>query len=321
MENAIQEDYGAGKIRLSSSKKQLGKEIANHKYLYLLVLPTIIFYVIFAYVPMYGVVLAFKDFNYSLGILGSPWNHFQNFRDVLSNPDFVSAFRNTLFISFGRLIIEFPIPIILALLLNEMFNGKLRKVYQTVFTFPHFISWVVLSGIVTTILSDQGLLNELLHVFGFGKNNVLTEGGSFTALLFISNIWKEAGWSSIIYLAAIAGINPELYEAASIDGAGKLQQVKSITWPALKATAGILLILAVGGIMNGGFDQIFNLYNSAVYNRADILDTFVYRSAFTDATGFGFSTTVGLLKSVINCLLLFSANFVVTHVFKEEGLY
>ncbi|ASA26438.1 protein lplB [Paenibacillus donghaensis] len=308
-------------MKLRRLKKPLGKEIVKHKYLYLLVLPTIIFFVVFAYVPMYGVILAFKDFDYSLGIFGSPWNDFQNFRDVLGNPDFVNAFKNTLFISFGRLIIEFPVPIVLALLLNEMFNGKLRKVYQTVFTFPHFISWVVLSGIVTTILSDQGLLNELLQVFGFGKNNVLTEGNSFTALLFISNIWKEAGWSSIIYLAAIAGINPELYEAASIDGAGRFQQIKSITWPALKGTAAILLILAVGGIMNGGFDQIFNLYNSAVYNRADILDTFVYRSAFTDATGFGFSTTVGLLKSVINCLLLFSANFVVTHVFKEEGLY
>ena len=206
-------------------------------------------------------------------------------------------------------------------MLNEMRHRRLKRIYQTVFTFPHFISWVVLSGIITSILNDQGVLNQILQLFGWEKNTILIHNGSFLALLFTSNIWKEAGWSSIIYLAAIAGINPELYEAAAIDGANRYQQMKAITWPVIRNTAAILLILAVGGIMNGGFDQIFNLYNPAVYERSDILDTFVYRSAFVDATGFGFSTTVGLLKSVINCLLLFGANFVVKHVMKEEGLY
>jgi putative aldouronate transport system permease protein len=196
-----------------------------------------------------------------------------------------------------------------------------KRIFQTVFTFPHFISWVVLSGIITNILNDQGVLNQILVLFGFEKNSILLHNGSFLGLLFTSNIWKEAGWSSIIYLAAIAGINPELYEAASIDGANRYQQMKAITWPVLRNTAAIMLILAVGGIMNGGFDQIFNLYNPAVYERSDILDTFVYRSAFVDSTGFGYSTTVGLLKSAINCLLLFGANFVVKRVFKEEGLY
>jgi putative aldouronate transport system permease protein len=286
-----------------------------------MLLPTVLFYLIFAYVPMYGVTLAFKDFNYSLGIMGSPWNGLQNFKEVLRNPDFMNAFKNTLFISFGRLIFEFPMPILLAILLNEMRNGRMKRIFQTVFTFPHFISWVVLSGIVTSLLSDQGIVNQLLQLMGMGKNTLLTNNESFLGLLFASNIWKEVGWSAIIYLAAIAGINPELYEAAAIDGANRFQQLKAITWPVLRVTAAILLILAVGGIMNGGFDQIFNLYNPAVYQRSDILDTFVYRSAFTDATGFGFSTTVGLLKSVINCLLLFFANFVVKHVLKEEGLY
>jgi putative aldouronate transport system permease protein len=286
-----------------------------------MVFPTVLFFLIFAYVPMYGVILAFKDFNYSLGIMNSPWNHFQNFRDVLGDPNFIHAFNNTLLISFGRLLIEFPIPILLAIMLNEMRNARLKRIYQTVFTFPHFISWVVLSGIITSILSDQGILNQILQLFGWGKNTILINNDSFLALLFTSNIWKEAGWSSIIYLAAIAGINPELYEAAAIDGANRYQQMKAVTWPVLRNTAAILLILAVGGIMNGGFDQIFNLYNPAVYDRSDILDTYVYRSAFVDSTGFGYSTTVGLLKSVINCLLLFGANFVVKHVMKEEGLY
>ncbi len=320
MQNTVSQTKYSKRLRLEA-KHRRWQEVIKHKYFYLMVFPTVLFFLIFAYVPMYGVILAFKDFNYSLGIMKSPWNNFQSFRDVLSNSDFIQAFNNTLLISFGRLIIEFPIPILLAIMLNEMRHSGLKRIYQTVFTFPHFISWVVLSGIITSILSDQGVLNQILQLFGWEKNTILVQNGSFLALLFTSNIWKEVGWSSIIYLAAIAGINPELYEAAAIDGANRFQQMKAITWPVIRNTAAILIILAVGGIMNGGFDQIFNLYNPAVYERSDILDTFVYRSAFVDSTGFGFSTTVGLLKSVINCVLLFGANFVVKHVMKEEGLY
>ncbi|WP_372661848.1 ABC transporter permease [Cohnella sp.] len=307
-------------LPIQQSRSHLWKEIANHKYLYVLVVPTILFYLFFTYVPMYGIVLAFKEFDYSKGIVGSPWIGFQNFADVFANPDFSVAFRNTILISFGRLIIEFPAPIILALLLNEISKGRLTRIIQTVFTFPHFISWVVISGIVVGIFSSQGLYNQILFLFGLENQSVLTNGPGFTAVLFLSNIWKEAGWSAILYLAAIAGINPEIYEAAAVDGANRFQQMKAITWPVVKSTAAILLILAVGNIMNGGFDQIFNLYNPAVYNYSDILDTLVYRSAFEDATGFGFSTTVGLLKSVINCALLFAANYFIKTVAKEEGL-
>lgn len=302
------------------SRSRVWKEIAKHKYLYILVIPTILFYLLFTYVPMYGVVLAFKEFDYSKGILGSPWIGFENFRNVFENPDFIKAFRNTVLISFGRLLIEFPAPIILALLLNEVSQGRLKRVIQTIFTFPHFISWVVISGIIVSIFSSQGLYNQLLSVFGMESRSVLTDGPSFTAVLFLSNIWKEAGWSAILYMAAIAGINPELYEAAAVDGANRFQQMRAITWPVVKSTAAILLILAVGNVMNGGFDQIFNLYNAAVYSYSDILDTLVYRSAFQDATGFGFSTTVGFLKSLINCALLFAANYFIRTVAKEEGL-
>lgn len=307
-------------LPIKQSRSRRWKEIANHKYLYVLVVPTILFYLFFTYVPMYGIVLAFKEFDYSKGIVGSPWIGFQNFADVFANPDFSIAFRNTILISFGRLIIEFPAPIILALLLNEISKGRLTRIIQTVFTFPHFISWVVISGIVVGIFSSQGLYNQILFLFGLESQSVLTNGPGFTAVLFLSNIWKEAGWSAILYLAAIAGINPEIYEAAAVDGANRFQQMKAITWPVVKSTAAILLILAVGNIMNGGFDQIFNLYNPAVYKYSDILDTLVYRSAFEDATGFGFSTTVGLLKSVINCALLFAANYFIKTVAKEEGL-
>jgi putative aldouronate transport system permease protein len=307
-------------LPIKQSRSRRWREIAKHKYLYVLVVPTILFYLIFTYIPIYGIVLAFKEFDYSKGILGSPWIGLQNFADVFANPGFSVAFRNTILISFGRLLIEFPVPIILALLLNEISKGRLTRVIQTVFTFPHFISWVVISGIVVGIFSSQGLYNQILSVFGLENQSVLTSGPGFTVVLFLSNIWKEAGWSAILYLAAIAGINPELYEAAAVDGANRLQQMKAITWPVVKSTAAILLILAVGNIMNGGFDQIFNMYNPAVYKYTDILDTLVYRSAFQDATGFGFSTTVGLLKSIINCALLFAANYFIKTVAKEEGL-
>lgn len=300
--------------------REMRKRIYDHRYLYILLLPLIAFYLIFSYVPMYGVTLAFKTFNYSKGLFGSDWNNFQNFKDVFSNPDFFRAFRNTLIISLGRLVIEFPVPIVMALLINEVTKSKLKRLYQTVFTFPHFLSWVVLSGIIISIFSDQGLANQILGVLGLGKNQVLSNNGSFLGLIFVSNIWKEAGWSTILYLASIAGINPELYEAATVDGANRFQRLKAITWPTVKTTALILLILAVGNIMNGGFDQIFNMYNPGVYNYSDIIDTFVYRSAFTDSSGFGYSTTVGLMKSIVNFIMLYGANTIVKMMGGEGGI-
>ncbi len=315
--------YNAVELRNGQLQKADGgvwKQIVEHRYLYLLLLPLIAFYIIFTYVPMYGVTLAFKTFDYSKGIIGSPWNNFQNFKDVLGNVGFLYAFRNTLLISFGRLIIEFPIPIIMALMLNEITRNKLKRVYQTIFTFPHFLSWVILSGIVVSVLSDQGTLNQILLLFGFEKNTIMFNNSSFVGMLFVTNIWKEAGWSTILYLAAIAGINPELYESATVDGANRFQQMRAITWPTVKTTATILLVLAVGGVMNGGFDQVFNLYNPIVYKFSDIIDTYVYRSAFVDATGFGFTTTVGFMKSILNFIFLFGADRIVKAMGQEGGL-
>ena len=285
-----------------------------------MLLPAVAFYVIFAYIPMYGITLAFKDFDYSKGILFSPWIGFENFQMLFSNATFIRAFRNTLLISFGRLLVEFPIPIVLALLLNEISKSKLKKVYQTVYTFPHFLSWVILSGIVINLFQDQGVVNQLMSLLGLPKNTVLSNSFAFISLIFGSNIWKEAGWSSILYLAAIAGISPELYEAARVDGANRFQQVLAITWPELKKTASVLLVLQVGAAMNGGFDQIFNMYNSGVYRWADIIDTFVYRMSFVDAGGFGFTTAVGLSKAVLNFALLLTANKVIAKLSDGEGV-
>ena len=296
------------------------KAISKYKYLYLLLLPLLVYYIVFCYVPMYGIILAFKTFDFSKGIWGSSWNNFQNFKNIFSNAGFIRAFRNTVLISVGRLLIEFPIPILLSLLLNEITKNKVKKIYQTIFTFPHFLSWIILYGIIVNLLSDQGVLNQILLFFNLKKNTILLDNTQFVGFLFVTNIWKEAGWSSILYLAAIAGINPELYEAAKVDGANRFQIIKAITWPTLKATALILLILAVGNVMNGGFDQVFNLYNPAVLEYGDILDTFVYRSAFIDSTGFEFATTVGFMKSIVNFALLFGANSIVKAMSEEGGL-
>jgi putative aldouronate transport system permease protein len=301
-------------------KKVLWREILKNRYLYFLLLPTIVFYLVFAYFPMYGIIIAFKTFDYSKGIMGSNWNNFQNFRILLENKDFIRAAINTLVIGIGRLVIEFPIPIILALLLNEITRSKLKRIYQTIFTFPHFLSWVILSGIIIDLLSSHGIVNQMLQYAGLGKNTVLTNNGAFTGLIFGSNIWKEAGWSSILYLAAIAGINPDLYESANVDGANRFQQMKAITWPTIMSTARILLILAAGNLLNGGFDQIFNLYNPTVYKHADIIDTYIYRSAFTQSAGFGYATAVGLLKSVLNFFFLYTVNKIVKRISEEGGM-
>lgn len=302
-----------------NKKQKLIKQILYHKYIYLLLLPGVLYYVIFSYVPMYGITLAFKEFRINEGILGSPWVGLQNFEQIFRMPDFWNAFRNTLVISFQRLLFEFPAPIILALVLNEVSNNKLKRFYQTVFTFPNFLSWVVVSGILINLFGDSGIINNVLTMFGGEKQNVLMQPDAFRPLLYLSSIWKSAGWSAIIYLSAITSISPELYEAASVDGANRFQKVLHITWPGIRGTVCIMLILAVGGIMNAGFDQIFNLYNASTMEVGDIIDTYIYRRTFQLGSDFGSSTAVGLFKSVINLILLLTANLIVTRA-GEEGL-
>nr|WP_284703755.1 ABC transporter permease subunit [Clostridium swellfunianum] len=271
---------------------------------------------------MYGVTLAFKSFDYSKGILGSPWIGLDNFRQLLTDVDFWNAFKNTLIISFGKLLFHFPLPIVLAIVLNEFSRDKAKKFFQTVFTFPHFISWVVLSGIITNIFSTSGAFNQIMTSLGFSNFSPLVDTSTFRPMLYLTHIWKEIGWDSIIYLAALTGINPELYEAAEMDGANRFQRIIHITWPGIRGTVGILLILAVGNLMSMGssFDQIFNLYSSPVYSVADTIDTFVYRTTFTTGANFGYMTSIGLLKSIINLILIFIANTTVKKM-GEEGLY
>ena len=262
-----------------------------------------IYYIIFAYGPMYGLTIAFKDYNVREGILGSPWNGIDNFVRIFRDYEFYLALKNTLIISFSVFFFSFQFRYS-ALLLNELKEGIYKKTLQTVLTFPNFLSWVVVSSILINLLSNGGAINNLLNLMGFPRQDFLANSQIFRPLLYITDIWKSAGWGSIIYLAAISAISPDLYEAATIDGAGKFQKMISITWPSIRPTVVVMLILSVGGVMNAGFDQIFNMENPAVRPVSDILDTYIYRITFNTGTDFGFSTGVGLFKSLINFILL-----------------
>ena len=295
------------------------REIARNRYLYLLILPALLFYAVFCYAPLSGIQLAFKSFRYDAGIWGSPWVGLANFKSIFALQDFWAAFRNTITISLQRLVIEFPIPILLAIMLNEIQALRLKRFYQTVLTFPHFLSWIVVSGIVVGLVGSAGVGSQLAVVLGGEKLDWISNPAVFRFLLYATSIWKSAGYSSIIYLAAIAGISPELYEAAHVDGAGRFRQMLHVTWPGIQSTAAIMLILAVGQIMNAGFDQILNLYNPAVYGTADIIDTFLFRRTFQLGADFGSSTAVGLFKSVLNVTLLLLANYGAKKL-GEEGL-
>ena len=267
-------------------------------------------YLLFCYGPMYGLLLAFKDFNASKGILMSPFVGLKHYRELFQNAEFFEAFFNTLVISFSRLLVEFPAPIILALLLNELRDGPYKKTLQTIYTFPYFLSWVVVGSIVLNMLGSDGVVNNLLNMTGIGSQKFLADKSLFRPLLYITSIWKSAGWTSIIYLASMSAVSPELYEAATIDGANRWHKIRHITWPGILPIVVITLILRVGHMMDAGFDQIMNLYNSTVLDVADILDTYIYRITFQRTPNFGFSTAVGLFKGLTNCVLLLSVNAV-----------
>ena len=284
------------------------RSFRRSKYLLLLALPALIWYGVFSYGPMYGIQIAFKNYVFRNGIWGSPWVGFQHYQQFFRYADFWNAVRNTLTISLSKIAISFPISITLAILLNEVMRVRLRRVFQTIYTFPHFISWVIVYALFYTIISGEGLINLIRASAGRQSIDFLTNPGNFFGVLMFTEVWKTMGWSSIIYCAAITNINPEVMEAAMVDGANRFQRILYITLPELSGTIVVLLILAIGGSMNAGFDQIFNFYNPVVYPTADIIDTYVYRMSFELAAGLSLSTAVGLFKSVINFALLFGAD-------------
>ena len=280
----------------------------GYRWIYLMLIPCIAYFVIFKYVPMYGIQLAFKDYVLK-GIAASPWNDFAHFKYMMSEPQFLPALRNTLIISFYRILFGFPFPILLAIMINEVYMPRYKKVLQTIYTFPHFLTWVVMAGIMLNLLGSTGMVRKICELFvpGIGENwNLLYNKSAFRSILVISDIWKEAGWGTIIYLASITGIDQSLYEAATIDGANRFQRIWYITIPGIMNMIAIQFVLRVGAVMEGGFDQIFNLYTAPVYDTGDIIDTYIYRLSFVKSSGvnLGFPTAVGLFKNVINFILL-----------------
>ena len=296
----------------------------DYRWIYLMLLPCMAFFIIFKYVPMYGIQLAFKDYVIK-GIAASPWKNFEHFKYMMTEPEFLPALRNTLIISFYRILFGFPFPILLAIMINEVYMPRYKRVLQTIYTFPHFLTWVVMAGIMLNLLGSTGMVRKVAEIFvpGIGDNwNLLYNKAAFRSLLVISDIWKEAGWGTIIYLAAIAGIDQSVYEAATIDGCNRWQKIWYITLPGIVNMIAIQFVLRVGAVMEGGFDQIFNLYKPPVYETGDIIDTYIYRLSFVENTGvdMGFTTAVGLFKNVINFILLMVANFVTKALGQETVL-
>lgn len=276
--------------------------------LYLMMLPGLLFFLIYRYIPMYGVIMAFQDFRLARGFLGSKWVGLANFEKFFSSAFFPMVMENTLLISIGKLLCGFPMPVILALMLNEVRNRAYKRTIQTVLYMPHFVSWVIVGSIVNVfLLPGTGLIPELLGNFGI-KANWLIEPISFRWVLIITEIWKSAGWGTIVYMAALSGLNTEMYEAAVIDGANKRQQIFFITLPGIWPTILTMFILRIGGIMSAGFEQILVLQNDMVYSVSEIIDTYVYNKGFLKAD-YGFGSAVGLFKSVIGMALVMFFNW------------
>ncbi|NLJ10481.1 MAG: sugar ABC transporter permease [Treponema sp.] len=311
-------------------RKSIWQTFKEQRHLQIMALLGVVWMLVFNYAPMYGIIVAFKK-NYkiteslfSLSFLKTPWadaNGFQHFINFIKDPEFGNILANTLGMSILKLVIGFPLPIAFAILLNELRSPRFKRWVQTISYLPHFLSWVVLGGILTNWLSNTGLINQVLMLAGLSKEGVtfLAEPKYFWGIVVISDIWKELGWSAIIYLAAIVGIDPELYEAATVDGASRFRQIFAITLPSIKGTITILFILAVGNLLNSNFDQILVLWNPLNASRANVIDIYVYHVAMRSMR-YSYASAIGLFKSVVAFILLFIANRV-TKKLNEVSLF
>lgn len=293
---------------MANSIRVLLDDIRKNRAIYLMVLPVVLYFFIFKYFPMYGAVIAFKDFSPAKGIWGSDWVGFQHFKDFFQSYYFIRVLRNTFLISFYNLIFGFPAPIILAILLNELRQKLFKSIVQTVSYLPHFISIVVISGLIIDFTNRGGIVNSIIMFFGGQDSALMNNAENFRTIFVSTSVWQELGWSSIIYLAALSGINPELYEAVRVDGAGRFRQIWSVTLPGLIPTIMILLILRIGGLMEVGFEKVVLLYNPNTYETADVISSFVYREGLAQGNDYSYTTAVGLFQSMINFVLLISAN-------------
>lgn len=297
----------------------ISKDLWRNKYIYLMLLPVVAYYAIFEYVPMYGLQIAFKNFNPMEKMWESRWIGFAHFSDFVNGLYFWRTIGNTVLISLYSLLFGFPAPILLALLLNEVRNQAFKRTVQSITYLPHFISLVVVVGMLFDFLARDGVINNIAAFFGIESKAYLNEAGWFRTLYVGSGIWQEIGWSSIIYLAAISGINPSLYEAAKVDGANRFRQIVHITLPGMMPTIVILLILRMGSMMSVGYEKIILMYNPLTYETADVISSYVYRKGIFEA-GYSFGAAVGLFNSVINFALLIAANYL-SKRFSETKLW
>lgn len=309
------------RARLSSFKRsQLMRDVLRDRWMYLLLIPGILYFVIFKYVPMLGLTMAFQDYKPFTGFINSPWVGFKHFERFFMEPQFWSLFRNTLLLAIYNLVFFFPLPILLALMINEARREMFKRIVQTLLYLPHFISWVVAVGIFYVLFTTEGgVVNELLVQFGFEKISFMLSEEWFRPMIIAQSIWKEAGWGTIIFLAALSGVDLQLYEAARMDGAGRWRQLWHITIPAIRSTIVILFILRLGSFLDTGFEHIFLMLNSMNREVGEVFDTYVYMKGLTQAQ-YSYSAAVGLFKSVVGLVLVLGANRLAKK-FGEEGVY
>ena len=304
----------------NSRWKTLRHDVIFYRYLYLMLIPVFLWYALFYYAPLFGLRMAFQDYRYSLGFDKSPFVGLKNFETLFSDSYFVQAFGNTFVIALLRIVFVFPSAVLLALLFNEVKSRGMRTVVQTVTYLPHFFSWVSMAGLLRMILAeDSGLLNLLLQVIGLEQQRFLTDDRFFRTILIVSDIYKDVGWNSIIYVAALSSISPSLYESAMLDGANRRQQMWHVTLPGLAPTIAIMAIIYVGGVFNQGFDQVYNLYNPMVYTSGDIIDTYIVRMLKTNFN-MSVSAASSFIKSTICMLFLIVSNVVVKRL-GQESIY
>lgn len=301
-------------------KRSLTKRIWLQRYLMILTLPAVLWMILFNYVPMYGVIIAFQEYTPFQGFLKSPWLGLDNFKELFSDPTFRESVYNTFKISIAKLVFGFPAPIILSLLLNELAFKRFKRIVQSLTYLPYFVSWVLVVGFMYTLLDPEtGIISKLLVKLGIIGSDVMLMGDthSFLTLVVFTEIWKNIGWNSIIYLAAIAGIDPQLYEAAVVDGANRFQRVWHITLPALKPTIVILLILSIGGLVNSNFDQMYLMQNSMTQDAANVLAVYSYKTGLVSGR-FSYGTAIGLFQSLVAFVLMFIANYSSRKLTKES---
>lgn len=296
-----------GSVRDRESRRRLWIQIKRYKWIYVLFIPALIVLVVFSYLPMAGIQIAFRDYRYAKGIWGSDFVGFKYFERMFREATFMRVLRNTLWISFLKVIIVFPGGILFALLLNEISQQRVKRFYQTASYLPHFLSWIVLAGIMRDLLALNGPVNAIIEALGGKPRVLLADSKLFVPILIISDLWQTMGWNSIVFLAAITGVSKELYESAEIDGAGRIQKIVSITLPSIMPVILVMFLLRLGSIMSAGFDQVFNLYSPVVYSVGDVIDTYSYRIGLINVD-YSYSTAIGLFKNVVGVTLMVAVN-------------